>query len=102
MSALEGVTVTGPEAPVLRNIREALAGEPDLKDPVALAAQEILEVRGTRSSRSAKWHVDAGLLYFRGKIVVPRDKDLHRQILEQHHDTQVAGHASRFKTLELP
>ena len=54
--ALEGVAITGPEAPVLRDIREALAGEPDLEDPVALAAREILKVRGTRSSRSAEWH----------------------------------------------
>ena len=99
--ALEGVIVTGPQGPLVRDIRDALAGEPDLEDPVAKAARELLKVRGARSSRSAEWHVEAGLLYFRGKIVVPRDKDLRRRILEQHHDTRVAGHAGRFKTLEL-
>jgi hypothetical protein len=87
--------------PLLHDIREALADELDLEDPVVLAAQELLKVRGTWSSRSAEWHVDAGLLYFRGKIVVPRDKDLCHWILEQHHDTWVAGHAGCFKTLEL-
>ena len=45
--------------------------------------------------------VEAGLLYFHGKIIVPRDKDLCCRILEQHHDTRVAGHTSHFKTLEL-
>jgi hypothetical protein len=99
--ALKGVVVAGPEVPMLCDIREALADEPDLEDPMALAAWELLKVRGTRSSQSTEWHVDTGLLYFCGKIVVPRDKDLHRRILEQHHDTRVAGHAGRFKTLEL-
>jgi len=99
--ALEGVVVAGPEVHILRDIRDALAGEPDLEDPVALAARELLKVRNTRSARSAEWRVDAGLLYFRGKLIVPQDKDLRRRILEQHHDTKVAGHAGRFKTLEL-
>jgi hypothetical protein len=98
---LEGVVVAGLEVPLLRDIREALADEPDLEDPVVLVAWELLKVRGTRSSWSAEWHVDAGLLYFRSKIVVPQDKDLRRQILEQHHNTWLAGHAGRFKMLEL-
>ena len=68
---------------------------------MALAARHLLKARGTRSTWSAEWHVEGGLLYFRGKIVVPRDKDLRRWILEQHHDTRVAGHAGHFKTLEL-
>ena len=99
--ATEGVVLSGPEAPILRDIREALSATPDLEEPVAVAAKELLKVRGARSSRSAEWHSEGGLLYFRGKIVVPRDKDLRRRILEQHHDTRVAGHAGRFKTLEL-
>jgi hypothetical protein len=32
---------------------------------------------------------------------VPKDRDLRRHIVEQHHDTCVAGHAGRFKTLKL-
>ena len=99
--ATEGVIVAGPEVKILGDIREALSANPDLEEPVALAAKELLKVRGARSSRSAEWNSEGGLLYFRGKIVVPRDKDLRRRILEQHHDTRVAGHAGRFKTLEL-
>lgn len=99
--AMEGLTVAGPEVPLLCNIRDALAGEPDLEEPVAVTAQELLKARGVRSAKSAEWHVEGGLLYFRGKIVVPRDKDLRCRILEKHHDTRVAGHAGRFKTLDL-
>jgi hypothetical protein len=39
--------------------------------------------------------------YHRGKIYVPKDRELRRYIVEQHHDTRIAGHAGRFKTLEL-
>jgi hypothetical protein len=38
---------------------------------------------------------------FRGKIYVPKDRELRCRIMEQHHDTRVAGHAGRFKTLEM-
>jgi hypothetical protein len=38
---------------------------------------------------------------FRGKIYVPKDRDLRCRIVEQHHDMRIAGHAGRFKTLEL-
>jgi hypothetical protein len=38
---------------------------------------------------------------FRGKIYVPKDRELRHQIMEQHHDTRVAGHAGHFKTLEM-
>jgi hypothetical protein len=31
----------------------------------------------------------------------PRNKDLRQRIMEQHHNTRVAGHAGRFKMLEL-
>jgi hypothetical protein len=38
---------------------------------------------------------------FQGKIYVPTDRDLRRRIVSQHHDTRIAGHAGRWKTLEL-
>ena len=50
---IEGVVVAGPQVPLLRHIRDALAGEPDLEDPVALAARELLKARNLRSARSA-------------------------------------------------
>jgi hypothetical protein len=38
---------------------------------------------------------------FCGKIYVPKDRDLRLRIVEQHHDTCIAGHAGHFKTLEF-
>jgi hypothetical protein len=51
--------------------------------------------------KSAEWSESEGLLMFRGKIYVPNDRDLQRRIVEQHHDTHIAGHAGCFKTLKL-
>jgi transposase InsO family protein len=38
---------------------------------------------------------------FNGKVYVPVDKDLRRRIVAQHHDSRIAGHPGRWKTLEL-
>jgi Integrase zinc binding domain len=51
--------------------------------------------------RAAEWSEHEDLLHLRGKIYVPDGADLHRQIMSLHHDTRVAGHAGRWKTLEL-
>jgi hypothetical protein len=44
---------------------------------------------------------DNGLLLYEGLIWVPDDDDLRLRILQQHHDSQAAGHPGRAKTLEL-
>jgi hypothetical protein len=99
--AMEGIAVDGPEIPLLRDVRKAFATEPELEDPVALVAQQLLKNQKAPSPCSAKWHISDGLLLFCGKIVVPRNKDLCHRIMEQHHDMRVTGHAGRFKMLEL-
>src|SRR4051812_27930512 len=80
---------------------EVFVTEPELEDPVALVTRELLKNRKAPSPRSAKWQISDRLLLFRGKIVVPWNKGLRRQIMEQHHDRWVTRHAGRFKTLEL-
>jgi hypothetical protein len=98
---MEGITVDRPEIPLLRDVRKTFATESELEDPVELVAQELLKNRKAPSPHSAEWQISEGLLLFHGKIVVPRNKDLRRWIIEQHHDMWVAGHTGRFKTLEL-
>jgi hypothetical protein len=40
---MEGITVNGPEIPLLRDVRKVFATEPELEDPVALVARELLK-----------------------------------------------------------
>ena len=42
-----------------------------------------------------------GMLYRKGKIWVPNDPSLRKQIMESEHDSRVAGHMGMDKTSEL-
>jgi hypothetical protein len=68
---------------------------------VVKAARELQKDKGRGTIKSAEWSKSDGLLMFRGKIYVPKDRDLRCCIVEQHHNTHITGHAGRFKTLEL-
>ena len=70
------------------------------EEPVARAARE-LQGSSARSMKSAEWSLSDGLLYFQGKIYVPNTSDLCRRIIALSHDSRLAGHSGRWKTLEL-
>jgi len=67
---------------------------------VARAARE-LQGSSARSVKSAEWSLSNGLLYFRGKIYVLDTSNLCRRIVTLSHDSRLAGHSGRWKTLEL-
>jgi hypothetical protein len=71
------------------------------EESVAKAARELRKDKSRGTVKSAEWSESDGLLMFRGKIYVPKDRELRHCIVEQHHDTRITGHAGRFKTLEL-
>jgi hypothetical protein len=71
------------------------------EEAVAKIARELQKDNGRGTVKSAEWSESDGLLMFRSKIYVPNDRDLRCRIIEQHHDTRIARHAGRFKTLEL-
>ena len=60
-----------------------------------------LKTTCTRSVRSVEWSLTEGILYFRGKAYVPDSLDLCRRIVALCHDSCIAGHPGRWKTLEL-
>jgi hypothetical protein len=91
--AMEGIAVDRPEIPLLCDVRKVFTTELELEDPVMLVARQLLKHRKAPSPHSAEWHISDRLLLFRGKIVVPRNKNLRCRIMEQHHNTCVAGHA---------
>ena len=97
--ALEGVEVEGEERDLLRLIRRETK-EAELEDAVAQAAK-VLKSSAARSIRSSEWSEVDGILHFRGKIYVPPSADIRRKIVALNHDSQVAGHPGRWKTLEL-
>jgi hypothetical protein len=71
------------------------------EESVVKAARELQKDKGRGTIKSTEWSKSDGLLMFCGKIYVPNDRDLRHHIVEQHHDTHIARHADRFKTLKL-
>jgi len=97
--ALEGVELTGVEQKILSDIHKGNRNG-DQEEPIAKAARE-LQSSTNEAVHSSEWSNVDGLLWFRGKIYMPRSLDLCRQIVVFCHDTQIAGHPRHWKTLEL-
>src|SRR6267378_3923415 len=95
--ALEGLELTGAEQNIMRDVRKGV--KDGNKEEVVAKAAKDLQNSPTRSVRSAEWLMDRGILYFRGKIYVLDTSNLRRQIVSLRHDTRIAGHAGRWKTL---
>ena len=55
----------------------------------------------TCSVHSAEWSLTEGILYFHEMDYVPDSLNLHRQIMALCHDSCIAGHPGKLKTLEL-
>ena len=97
--ALEGLEVVGEERQLFRDIRKETKSN-DLEDVVLKAVKSLKSTRG-RSIHSSEWAETDGLLYFRGKIYVPPGSDLRTKIVSLNHDSWIAGHPGRWKTLEM-
>jgi hypothetical protein len=48
-----------------------------------------------------EWSEDDGLVFHRGRLYVPSDLELHRDVLKQCHDNPTAGHPGEHGTYEL-
>jgi hypothetical protein len=98
--ALAGIRLEGDECNILQEVQRSLKVNVQ-EESVAKAARELRKDKGRGTIKSTEWSKSDGLLMFCGKIYVPKDRDLRRRIVEQHHNTRIAGHAGCFKTLEL-
>jgi len=67
---------------------------------VTKAARELWQA-SSKTVCSAEWSEDEGVLQFRGKIYVLWNTDLRRRVVLLCHNTKIAGHPERWKTLEL-
>jgi hypothetical protein len=97
---LAGTRLEGDERNTLREVQRSLRDGVQ-EEAVVKVARELQKDKGRGTVKSAEWLESDGLLMFHGKIYVPNDRDLRHHIIEQHHDTCIAGHAGHFKTLEL-
>jgi hypothetical protein len=90
--ALSGERLDGDKQNILRDIQYSLCDGTQERS-VAKAVRELQNDKGRWTVKSVEWSESEGLLMFRGKIYVPKDRHLRHQIMEQHHDTCIVrGH----------
>jgi len=97
--ALKGVAFEGAEQDVLKEI-QTQNQEQAWKDSVAIMVKTLKDTKANMV-QSMEWKLQNGLIYHQDLLYVPNDPELQWRIVEQHHDSQIAGHAGRWKTLEL-
>jgi hypothetical protein len=61
-------------------------------DESVVKAVEELKRSPTKQLRLEEWSEEQGLILFRGKVYVPKDIQLRREIVRLHHDLPIAGH----------
>ena len=88
--------LNGDEPKLLKEIRNAK----ELDESVVKAVEEMKK-SNVRRIEGQEWSQEQGLILFQGKVYVPKDPNLRKQIVELHHDSLMAGHPGRWKTLEL-
>ena len=89
----------GEEWTIMKDIRKATRDH-EKEEAITKVVKE-LKSTSTPTVRSTEWSLKEEVLYFRGKIYVPDYSDLQRWIVALCHDTCLAGHSRRWKTLEL-
>lgn len=84
--------------PLKKKIRECAKHEFEVADTLA-----TLRKKGPRCLVSGllEWEEDNGLLYYKGKLYIPNDKELRADVIRTCHDTPIAGHPGKHNTLEL-
>jgi len=80
----------GPERDILHKICQGNQ-KGNQEELVAKVAKELQQASG-KTVHFTEWSEDNGVLQFRGKIYVPRNVDLRRQVVSLCHNTKVAGH----------
>jgi hypothetical protein len=70
-------------------------------DEAIVKAVEEMKRSPVKVLRAEEWLEEQGLVLFRGKVYVLKDDSLRRKLISLHHDSLIAGHPRRWKSLEL-
>jgi len=88
--------VEGPEEEIVKRIKEARD-----KDEEVIKVVEEMKKAGVKTLRDKEWQIEKGLVLKERRVYVPKDEKLRVEIMQLHHDMQIAGHGGQWKTVEL-
>ncbi|WVY92398.1 hypothetical protein V8G54_031486 [Vigna mungo] len=80
-----------PRFPIIARIKQALLHDTKLA--------KIMELYLTQKNNDPHYWVSDGLLYWKGRLVLPDDLDLQQQIVHECHNSLIGGHAGYTRTL---
>lgn len=85
-----------------QHIKEAIIQGTEPDDEVSKAL-ETIKKNGPRTLAKGleEWNYEDELILFRGKIYVPKDNTIRREVVKACHDPIIMGHPGRYKTLEM-
>jgi hypothetical protein len=96
-AARRGYVVINGETALLDQIRKS-----NKEVGVAEAIKKVKQLGPVKLQKGIEeWNTENGLLLHRGKIYIPKDKQLCNNIIQRYHNSLAAGHPGRHKTLEL-
>ena len=86
------------QSPLEQKIHNCLDREPQVVESL-----KALKARGPRrlANNLVEWKEVDGLLYYKGKLYIPNNKELRAEIVKSCHDTPTTGHPGKHGTLEL-
>jgi len=84
------VVVEEPEVDMLEKIKGARSKDEDVVRIVEeIKKAEVKELCGN------EWQIEGDVVLKKGKVYVPKDKELRAEIIWLHHDVPTAGHGGR-------
>jgi hypothetical protein len=93
-----GHSTTVNDHPILKRIRQSK----EIDESVATAIQTLHKLGPKKLRRGLEdWNNEDGLVLYRGKVYVPKDPDIRRDLTKLHHDSLESGHPGEAKTIEL-
>jgi hypothetical protein len=98
MATRRGHAQVVPDKELLRRIREC-----NEQDPEILISLETLKTKAPQSIKKGleEWNTENGLVLNNGRVYIPKDDELRRDIVKAHHDALPAGHPGQARTLEM-
>ncbi|CUA67699.1 Transposon Tf2-7 polyprotein [Rhizoctonia solani] len=89
------------EASLQSCIENALDSDSSLNDILFFLEHNPEEAPATIKRAFRDYQMEAGILFYQGRIFVPDDKDIKRDLIALFHDAPTAGHPGQQQTLEL-
>jgi len=87
---LQEVVIEGPEVDIIEKIKKARSKDED----VVRVVEEMKKV-GVKELQGNEWKIEGDLVLKKGKVYIPKDKELRTEVIQLYHDVPVVGHGGR-------